>query len=252
MATARTADRSVLLLATLALAGKQYGYPSAALWQSITAEHPYILMTLIAVVGVFGVLTPFEALTRRIRARHRVIIRGNILTTFGQLLTVTGKVRPSLASSDPALHVWQRRRTLRHPAGELVRIATYRLGSTPVTRSLQPTRGIGVIGLCWKLNHEVGRNVLDLAQRLTDEKQFTAYRQQNGMDAVMGFSWPDFQRYRHRGAVFASPVRNGRSKFIGCVSFDASHGYDQLDCQRTWHELNSLCHLLGQDELEHV
>ncbi|MFG1948800.1 hypothetical protein [Nonomuraea sp. NPDC048826] len=239
-------------MATLALAGKQYGYPSTATWQFITAEHPYILVTLIAVVGVFGVLTPFEALTHRIRVQRQVVIRGQILTTFGQLLEVTSKVRPTLAPSDPALHVWQRRRTLRHPAGELIRIATYRLGSTPMTRSLRPARGIGVVGLCWKRNHEVGLNILDLAQHLTDESKFATYRQQNGPDAVMGFSWPDFERYRHRGAVFASPVRNGRSKFIGCVSFDASHGYDQLDCARTWHELNSLCHLLGQDELEHV
>lgn len=68
----------------------------------------------------------------------------------------------------------------------------------------------------------------------------------------MGFSWEEFRRFRHRGAVFASPVRNGRSTFIGCISFDAAHGYTELDQRRMWHELNTLCIVVGQDGFENV
>jgi hypothetical protein len=70
--------------------------------------------------------------------------------------------------------------------------------------------------------------------------------------AVMGFSWEEFKRLSHRGAVFASPIRNGRSRFVGCISFDASRGYDSLNTSRMWHELNSLCIVLGQDGFENV
>jgi hypothetical protein len=252
LTTARTADRIVLLAATLVLAGKQYAFPSATFWEAIVTDRPFLLVTLIATVGVFGVITPFETLTRGIRLQRQVVLRGQILTAFGQLLDVTSTVQPPLALNDPGLHIWRRQRTLRHPMGELVRMATYRLGSTPLTRPLRPTQGVGVVGVCWKLNQEVGRDVEDLAAGLTDEQTFRSYRQQHGPDSVMGFSWAEFQRFKHRGAIFASPIRNGRSIFIGCVSFDATHGYNQLNSSRIWHELNSLCLLLGQDGFANV
>jgi hypothetical protein len=117
---------------------------------------------------------------------------------------------------------------------------------------MRPTRGVGVVGLCWKYDREFGVNVESLARLLPDEPQFNDYRQRKGTDSVMGFSWNEFERFSHRGAVFASPVRNGRSAFVGCISFDAAHGYDELNCHRMWHELNSLCVVLGQDGFQNV
>ncbi|MFC0039132.1 hypothetical protein [Actinomadura rayongensis] len=131
-------------------------------------------------------------------------------------------------------------------------MATYRLGVSPVTRKLRPARGVGVVGLCWKHDREFGVNVERLVAGLLDEAAFDAYREKEDADAVMGFSWVEFQRYAHRGAVFASPVRNARSRFTGCVSFDVAHGYDDLDVQRVWHVLNSLSFVLGQDGFENA
>ncbi|MEV5703867.1 hypothetical protein [Actinoallomurus sp. NPDC052274] len=251
--TARTIDRTILLAATLCLAAKQYDVPSRRFWSEALTGRSYITVVLIVVVGVFGTLTPIEALSRRKHLAQGVTIRRQILTAFGQLLDIGRAINPPIDISDLALHVWRKERTLRHPwRGQLTRVATYRLGSTPATRAIQPTPGFGVVGQCWRHNSEVNVNVEELSKVLTDEQKFNEYRKRNGEDAVMEFSWRDFQRFKHRGAVFASPVRNGRSNFIGCVSLDAEHGYPELNCPRTWHELNSLCVLLGQDGFQHV
>ncbi len=253
LTTARAIDRSVILVATLGLAGRQYDLPSRSFWQPVAADHPYFLVTLITLVGLFGTLTPVEAFSRRTRLEQAVAMRRQILITFGQLIEIGAAVQPRIETSDLGLHIWQKQHTLRHPwSGELVRLATYRLGSTPQTRIIRPTKGVGVVGLCWELDREIGMNVEDLARRLTDKDSFTAYRDEHGARSVMGFSWEEFQRFRHRGAVFASPVRNGRSNFIGCISFDTAHGYNELDRLRMWHELNTLCIVVGQDGFENV
>ena len=180
-------------------------------------------------------------------------MRRHVLTAFGQLIEVCTAITPAIAVSDLGLHIWQRKRNYRHPLrGELARVATYRLGASPATRRIRPTLGVGVVGLCWKLDQEVSVDVAGLARDLSDEDAFTSFRTRAGVDAVMGFSWEEFRRYRHRGAVFASPVRNGRSRFVGCVSFDVSHGYDALDLQRVWHILNSLGFVVGEDGFENV
>lgn len=249
LGTARAIDRGVLLVTTICLAGQQYDFPSSGFWSS----RPYLTVGLIGSVGIFGAFTPTEAMSRRARVRQGVALQRQILTTFGQLLDIGRAIDPPTDISDMALHIWRKENTLRHPwRGRLTRIATYRLGSTPLTRTIQPTPGFGVVGLCWRENREIGVDVEELAEELTDEQTFNGYRQRNGPDAVMGFDWRDFQRFKHRGAVFATPVRNGRSAFIGCVSFDAARGYTQLDSPRVWHELNSLCILLGQDGFQNV
>jgi hypothetical protein len=253
LTTARTIDRSVILMATLGLAGKQYDLPSRSFWRPLAADRPYFLVVLIAVLGVFGALAPVETLSRRTRLERAVAMRRQILITFGRLLEIGDRVRPRIEISDLGLHIWQLRHTMRHPwGGELVRRATYRLGSTPQTRTFRPTKGVGVVGLCWELDREIGMNVEELARRFTGEEDFVAYRREHGTPSVMGFSWEEFQRFRHRGAVFASPVRNGRMNFIGCISFDIAHGYDELDQRRVWDELNTLCLVVGQDGFENV
>ena len=253
LATARWIDRIAVFLATLALAAQQYDLPSRSFWAGIGTKHPYFFVILLVIVGLFGTSMPVETLSRRARQGRAVALRSQILITFGQLLDIGETVRPRIEISDLGLHVWRLQHTLRHPwQGELVRLATYRLGSTPRTRPFRPTKGVGVVGLCWELDSEVGVNVEDLARRLRDTESFIAFVEEYGAQAVMGFSWDEFQRFRHRGAVFASPVRNGRAKFIGCISFDAARGYDELDRHRMWHELNTLCIVIGQDGFENV
>lgn len=253
LGTARAIDRGVLLATTICLAGEQYDFPSKQFWNDAAVDRPYLMIGLIGVVGVFGALTPAEAISRRARVQQGVALRRQILTTFGQLLDIGRAIDPPTEISDLALHIWRKEHTPRHPwRGQLTRIATYRLGSTPVTRAIQPTPGYGVVGLCWQQNNEFSMDVEELAARLTDERTFDDYRKRNGPASVMGFNWRDFQRFKHRGAVFATPVRNGRSAFIGCVSLDAAHGYTQLNCPRMWHELNSLCVVLGQDGFQNV
>ncbi|MFI6391778.1 hypothetical protein ACIBHY_38485 [Nonomuraea sp. NPDC050547] len=92
----------------------------------------------------------------------------------------------------------------------------------------------------------------ELVRNLTDKAAFEAFKRTAGVDAVMGFTWEEFQRYSHRGAVFSSPVRNAHAKFMGCVSIDVSHGYHDMDAQRVWHVLNSLGFVLGQDGFENA
>jgi hypothetical protein len=219
----------------------------------MATSRPYFLVILLVIVGLFGTSTPVETLSRRARQGRAVALRSQILITFGQLLDIGETVQPRIEISDLGLHIWQLQHTLRHPwRGELVRLATYRLGSTPRTRPFRPTKAVGVVGLCWELDSEVGMNVEDLARRFPDKESFTAFRDERGAQAVMGFSWTEFHRFRHRGAVFASPVRNSRSKFVGCISFDAARGYDELNRHRMWHELNTLCIVIGQDGFENV
>lgn len=93
---------------------------------------------------------------------------------------------------------------------------------------------------------EYGVDVEKLSGSLGSETQFYEYVARHGTDSVMNLSWRQFEEFRHRGAVFASPVRNGRNKFVGCVSADASRGFTSLDTDELWSELNSVCLRIGQ------
>lgn len=68
----------------------------------------------------------------------------------------------------------------------------------------------------------------------------------------MNLSWNDFDRFRHRGAVFASPIRNGRNRFIGCISVDVSHGYHELDGEELWAQMSLLALVIGQSGFETI
>ena len=138
---ARALDRSILLVATIGLAGNAYGVPSRKLWDDVADDRPYILIAFLCVVGVFGALSPVEALTERRRVNRDVNIRNQILSVFGQLLKLGSRTDHRLEMTDLGLHIWKRRRTLRHPVrGVLMRAATYRLGTTPVVRPFSAGR----------------------------------------------------------------------------------------------------------------
>lgn len=249
--TAKIADRSILLGATLGLAARQYDMPNKPFWTETAQERPYVLLGLICTVGLFGAFTPFQEYASRQRAERRSLVRQQVLQHFGKMLVVAKTAQPPVETGDLSLHVWLIRRSLRHPwHGYLRRVATYRLGSTPTTRSFAPVKGEGVVGLCWKSNREVSYDVQKMAGQLRTKQQFETHRDAAGADAVMGFSWSGFQRVSHRGAVFASPIRNRNGDFIGCVSVDARHGHDAMNVDDFWHEVNSLCSRLGHDDFD--
>lgn len=163
------------------------------------------------------------------------------------------RTSPPIELGDLSLHVWRVQRSLRNLFRQrLTRVATYRLGATPQTRSFTPAKGIGVVGLCWKYNEEKAVDVEALCRTLTGQQEYEKYRASQGTDSVMGFTWPEFKRVSHRGAVLASPIRNRQGRFVGCISVDAKSGFDRIDVQNFWHELNSLCFKLGQGELHFV
>jgi hypothetical protein len=251
--TARVLDKTAVLIAAVILSANTYGFPSQAFWDDALRNHPYIIVSLLAVIGGFGVFAPVETLSARSRSVRSVTIRQQILTAFGHLLELGNTVTPSLGVSDLGLHVWRKRRTLRHPLrGVLSRVATYRVGTNPMNRPFSPPRGIGVVGLCWKHDQEVGVDVEHLASSLTTKQQFAQYRQEHGGDAVMNLTWEQFGRLKHRGAVFAFPIRNGRNSFIGCLSVDASRGFATLNRQALKDQMSLLSIVIGQAGFESI
>jgi hypothetical protein len=252
-AWAKSLDRIGLLLPTTAVVAHQYGVPSEEFWSDLLSDRGYLLVALIAMIGIFGVLTPFEWLSNHRQMERRAGVRQQILFRFGRMLSLAQNVNPPLDQGDLGLHIWRVGRSLRHPIKRrLYRLASYRLGSTPATRSFNPPKGTGVVGLSWKHNTEESIDVKKLATELTDSSKFRAHRSKYGPDAVMGMTWEEFRRVRHRGAVFASPIRNGQGAFIGCVSVDASHGFNELDTTALWQEVNELCAIIGNDGFQYV
>ena len=241
-----------MLLFTVTLSANTYHFPTALFWDRVLGNHAYTVPILLATTGLFVVFTPVESLTARSRMARSVTTRQQILTAFGRLLELGRSVRPPLGISDLGLHVWARRRTLRHPvSGVLIRIATYRVGTNPMNRPFAPPKGVGVVGLCWKNDHEVGIDVEQLAKSLSNEGEFDGYREKNGSDAVMNLTWHQFKRINHRGAVFAFPIRDGRHRFIGCLSLDTSHGFAKLDQPELKAQMGLLTIVIGQAGLEH-
>ncbi|MEU4445026.1 hypothetical protein AB0K14_02005 [Actinosynnema sp. NPDC050801] len=249
--TAKAIDKSLLLVTTLLLAGKTYNVPSKEIWDAILHDRSYLMLVLLGVAGAFGALTPFEGWQTRSLADRNVTMRRRVLSTFGRLLDIGGQVQPPLATGDLALHIWRKRRTLRHPVqGVLKRVATYRMASYPTTRSFSPRKGVGVVGLCWLYDREVDFDVEPLAARLTDEATFDSFVSQHGPASVMNLTWKTFEVVKHRGAVFATPIRNGRNRFVGCISVDASHGYDVLLRRDLLEEMSNLGMAIGREDFE--
>ncbi|WP_190090947.1 hypothetical protein [Streptomyces melanogenes] len=251
--TAKILDRLILLAASICMVARQYDFPDRKFWTDLSDGRPFVIVTLICIIGIFGAFTPFQALSERKRVERRSAIRQEILTHYGKMLCLAVRAQPPVELQDLGLHIWRIRRSLRHPVhGYLQRVATYRLGSTPTTRTFAPPKGVGVVGLCWKRNSEVSMDVEKLAADLSDQEKFEAYRAAHGAEAVMGFDWAEFQRVRHRGAVFAGPIRGGTGTFRGCVSVDASRGHDSLAVRALWDEINSLCSRLGHGGLDDI
>ena len=240
-------------MATVCLAACQYDVPDKNFWRQLPVHREYLALFLILTVGIIGTFVPFQTVAAGRQVKRKAALRQQILTHLGRMVAIAIRSEPSRDLSDLGLHIWRAGRTFRHPLRpRLSRLATYRLGSTPAIRAFSPRKGVGVIGLAWKDNKEVAIDVAVLASQVPDEPSYRQYRQEHGDDAVMGMTWVEFCRVRHRGAVFASPVRNALGEFVGCVSMDASHGFGSLDTSDLWHEINALCAELGDDGLENV
>ena len=253
LGTARALDRTAVLIFTVTLSAITYRFPSASFWEGVLRDNSYAIPTLLAATGLFAVFTPVETLTARSRALRSVTTRQQIHTALGRLLELGRAVDPPLDISDLGLHVWARRRSLRHPvSGVLVRVATYRVGTNPMNRPFSPTKGVGVVGLCWKLNQEIGVDVERLAGQLPSRYEFQQYVDRHGTEPVMNFTWEQFYRFKHRGAVFAFPIRNARSRFVGCLSLDASHGFTELDKPELKAQMGRLTIVIGQVGVENA
>ncbi|WP_344420757.1 hypothetical protein [Amycolatopsis minnesotensis] len=249
--TARAIDRSVVLLATLCLAGHSYHVPSARFWSSVLQNRSYLLLALLVVVAVFGALTPFESWRARSLSKRNVIMRRRILVTFGRILEIGNKIDPPLETGDLALHVWQRRRSLCHPvSGKLRRLSTYRMAAAPANRSFSPRKGVGAVGLCWEKDHEYTFDATEIAGKLITERDFIQHMVDRGAESVMNLTWQDFNRVKHRTALFAVPIRNGRNKFAGCLSVDASRGYQTLNQPALIEEMTKLGLDIASDDFE--
>jgi hypothetical protein len=178
-------------------------------------------------------------------------MKRQILSTFGNLLEISSAIDPPLETGDLALHIWKRQRTFIHPiSGVLKRTVTYRMSTQPNNRNFTPTKGVGVVGLCWQHNHEVSWDVTELVAELTDEAAHATYVRVHGRDSVMGLSWREFELVKHRTAVFATPIPNGRGHFVGCVSVDASRGFDVLKRRRLIAEMGDLALAVGREGFE--
>ncbi|MGW4129697.1 hypothetical protein [Amycolatopsis japonica] len=248
---AKFTDKAILLSATLFLAGKAYNVPAKAFWDDLLNDRSYLLLVALVTAGVFGAFAPFESWQRRAFVDRNVMMRRRVLSTFGRLLEISAKIDPPLDTGDLALHVWRKTRTLRHPIhGVLKRLSSYRMSSFPATRSFAPVRGIGAVGLCWQHDREVTFDVAPLAARLTDEAKFDDHVAHFGKESVMNLKWEEFQALKHRTALFVTPIRSGRNKFVGCVSVDAGRGYEVLDRRELLEEMTNLGMAIGREDFE--
>jgi len=132
----------------------------------------------------------------------------------------------------------------------LKRLSSYRMASHPATRAFAPARGVGAVGLCWKRDREVSFDVAPLVESLDDEAKFDDYVKRHGEEAVMNLKWKEFKEFTHRTALFVTPIRSGRNKFVGCVSVDSSRGYDVLDRRELLEEMTNLGLAIGREDFE--
>lgn len=236
-------DKTIALAATVFLAANANNWPSESYWKSGWVSASWVIPTALVIAGVFGALQPISALRSRSTVQKRIQLQRQLLTRLGEIIHLgMTQVNPPLDISDLALHVWRKRRSLWHPrVGELERIASYRLGAATTLRDFRPTKGVSIIGLCWKYN---AASSMD-ATLLRDINHFRQ-ESQKGPDYVMGFkSYDDFQKVSHRTALFASPIQDGKLKFIGCVSADAGSGYAELYNANLPRKLNEIAESLN-------
>lgn len=233
-------DKGIATVALAALAAKSQGFPDQPMWDEVTDSVPGLIPALLIIAAVFT-LGPFAARAQRSLVHRRIQLEREVLVQFGKMIRETDRVINGFRFEDLGLHAWQVKRPIWF-FGEkrLRRVATYRLGGNIVLRKFEPRRGQGVVGMCWERNTEASFDVEDLAARATTESEFNALLAAEGDAAVMRLSWDEFRQVCHRGAVFASPIRDDNHNFRGCLSLDAKAGYAVLASSELPELLNEL------------
>ncbi|WP_194832892.1 hypothetical protein [Nocardia sp. XZ_19_369] len=195
-------------------------------------------MLIIAAVFTLG---PFAARAQRSLVLRRIQLEREVFVQFGRMIREADRVIQDFQFEDLGLHAWQVKRSgwfLRKK--RLRRVATYRLGGKIVLRKFEPRLGQGVVGMCWKRNAEASFDVAGLAARATTKAEFDALRAAKGEEAVMGLAWDEFSQICHRGAVFASPIRDDNHNFRGCLSLDAKDQFAAIASSEVPELLNEL------------
>lgn len=212
--TAKATDRVFVTGASLLLTLEGLDVPSIAFWE----ERGWWVVGAIGALVVFGVFTPVQWVTSRKARETRGNVRRLMVNTIGAIHKDTG-----IPVDDIGIHIWvPRRRWLFW--SELRRAATMRVGPAVTNQSFRFTRGKGVVGLCWRDNAVVCKNVQgDLGTILT-QADWDQIAKSHGGDFVMNMTFVEFRRVRHRGAVIAVPLRPGE-RFEGCVSGDSSTNF---------------------------
>jgi hypothetical protein len=181
-----------------------------------------------------------------------------LLYTLGELIErcqqIAEESKAQASSTKPALifdfgdlglHVWKvawhRRSGWPFYGRELERVKTVRLGSLPALRQISFYKGKGVVGKCWQLNDEV---IVDNNARYRHVQSEADWLALNPADRD-GFSYQEFVRVRDRGAILASPVRDHRQRFIGCVSLDVKTGASFVHDNLVRGKIQQLCTGLG-------
>jgi hypothetical protein len=213
---------------------------------------------LTTVAALFGTFQPFrihrenqKQPARAVWDRHLLHTLGNVLLRCQKLINEMGKTPKSSSKIVPfhwpdlALHVWRVTwvAQLRPPfiAHELLRIRTVRLGSLPALRPVRFYRGKGVVGTSWLRNDEVIVDNESRYSQVDSEAEWNklSYQQRDGLN------YREFTLVRDRGAILASPIRDSKGRFIGCVSVDIRHGSELLHDESLRNEIQQLCIGLG-------
>lgn len=236
---AQWVDRAVSVFSVVALAASNQNWP-ASLWEVANGVAPWTTVLLAVLASIFS-LSPLTACSDRRRSPLREIERRKLLTSYGSMLEKAATV--GLAISDPALHVWKVERL------KLKRVVTYRLSEGNQLRRFSPKKGVGVVGLAWRDAEEKHFDVEALARRFDTREKFEIFAARHG-DEVMNLDWAAFTRFKHRGAVFASPVMR-RERVVGVVTFDSSARYSELLAAGIPEELNKLAATLS-DSMENI
>ncbi|MBF6330627.1 hypothetical protein [Nocardia transvalensis] len=245
-------DKGIATAALALLAAKNQNFPDQRLWADIADRVPVVVPALLIVVAVFT-LGPFAARAQQSLVDRRTQLEREIFIQFGRMIREADRVIDGFQFEDLGLHAWQVKRPWWFVGGKrLHRVAIYRLGGNIVLRKFEPRRGQGVVGMCWDRNAEADFDVESLASRAKTKAVFEAVRAAEGDTAVMGLTWDEFLQVRHRGAVFASPIRDCNHNFRGCLSLDAKSDYAALASSAVPELLNELASRMqahGFDEM---
>jgi len=153
---------------------------------------------------------------------------------------------------DLGLHVWKKGWGLsrRWPflRRELHRLRTVRLGALPTLRPVRFYKGKGVVGRCWQANDEVIEDNESRYAHIRSESDWLKL----STDQRDRLSYGEFVQTRDRGAILASPIRDRKDRFVGCVSVDIGHGAHIVRDPDLRSKVRHLCIGVGRNYFEGI